>query len=86
MTRLVREGKNQALKARAVAQARIKELEDRMAELNGQHADQVPLNIFFQEIWYGRNRAVEGHDSAIYATYSSKCLDWHAPHLLRKAA
>ncbi|VDP01422.1 unnamed protein product [Heligmosomoides polygyrus] len=41
MTRLVREGKNQALKARAVAQARIKELEDRMAELNGQHADQI---------------------------------------------
>ncbi|WKX93651.1 hypothetical protein Q1695_011145 [Nippostrongylus brasiliensis] len=41
MTKVVRDGKTQALKARAVAQARIKELEDHMAELNAQHADQV---------------------------------------------
>ncbi|RCN33382.1 hypothetical protein ANCCAN_20791 [Ancylostoma caninum] len=41
MTRVVREGKAQALKARAVAQGRIKELEDHMAQLNTQHAEQV---------------------------------------------
>ncbi|EPB73901.1 hypothetical protein ANCCEY_07011 [Ancylostoma ceylanicum] len=41
MTRVVREGKAQALKARAVAQGRIKELEDHMAQLNSQHAEQV---------------------------------------------
>ncbi|KAK6734017.1 hypothetical protein RB195_017657 [Necator americanus] len=41
MTKVVREGKTQALKARAVAQARIKELEDHMAELDAQHAEQV---------------------------------------------
>ncbi|KAK6015351.1 hypothetical protein OSTOST_19225, partial [Ostertagia ostertagi] len=41
MTRITREGKTQALKARAVAQGRIKELEDRMAEIKEQHAEQV---------------------------------------------
>ncbi|VDM83871.1 unnamed protein product [Strongylus vulgaris] len=41
MVKVVREGKAQALKARAVAQARIKELEDHMAQLDTQHAEQV---------------------------------------------
>nr|CDJ89815.1 viral A-type inclusion protein [Haemonchus contortus] len=41
MTRVVRDSKTQSLKARAVAQGRIKELEDRMAELKENHAEQV---------------------------------------------
>uniref|UniRef100_A0A1I7WXJ4 Coiled-coil domain-containing protein 176 n=1 Tax=Heterorhabditis bacteriophora TaxID=37862 RepID=A0A1I7WXJ4_HETBA len=41
LTRVVREGKAQSLKARAVAQGRIKDLEDRMAEFNQQHSAQV---------------------------------------------
>ncbi|VDO35749.1 unnamed protein product [Haemonchus placei] len=41
MTRVVRDSKTQSLKARAVAQGRIKELEDRMAELKEHHAEQV---------------------------------------------
>ncbi|KAK5985497.1 hypothetical protein GCK32_009900 [Trichostrongylus colubriformis] len=41
MTRVTREGKMQALKTRAVAQGRIKELEDRMTEIKEEHAEQV---------------------------------------------
>ncbi|KAJ1373127.1 hypothetical protein KIN20_035463 [Parelaphostrongylus tenuis] len=58
--RVFREGKAQALKVRVVAQARIKELEDRMAEMSEQHSEQVErLNTEIESLRSTREWEVE---------------------------
>uniref|UniRef100_A0A0K0D958 Uncharacterized protein n=1 Tax=Angiostrongylus cantonensis TaxID=6313 RepID=A0A0K0D958_ANGCA len=60
MERVVREGKTQALKARVVAQARIKELEDQMAKMSEQHTEQVErLNTEIESLRSTREWEIE---------------------------